>query len=157
MQKKTSPDMKKLHYSIKIDAPREKVWHAMLDDETYRDWTSAFSPGSYYKGTWQQGSKILFLAPQQGKGDSGMVTMVAENRPYEFISLHHIGIIEDGVEKTDPSITQEWGDALENYTLRSYEEGTEVLIDVDTPEEYVAMMDEMWPRALNRLKEIAEE
>ena len=41
----------------------------MLADDTYREWTSAFHPGSYYKGDWSEGSKILFLGP----GDDGEV------------------------------------------------------------------------------------
>ena len=53
--------MQKLHFSIVINAPKKKVWHAMLDDKQYREWTEAFNPGSYYKGDWSKGSKILFL------------------------------------------------------------------------------------------------
>jgi hypothetical protein len=34
--------MQKIHSSILINAPREKVWHAMLDDKPYREWTKAF-------------------------------------------------------------------------------------------------------------------
>lgn len=37
--------MRKLNFSIVIDAPKEKVWHAMLDDRPYREWTGAFNPG----------------------------------------------------------------------------------------------------------------
>ena len=46
--------MQTQHFSIMIDAPKEKVWHSMLDDETYRDWTAAFSEGSYYEGAWEE-------------------------------------------------------------------------------------------------------
>lgn len=37
--------MKKLHFSTTINAPKEKVWHTMLDDSTYREWIKAFSDG----------------------------------------------------------------------------------------------------------------
>ena len=28
--------MQKLHFSMLINAPKDKVWHAMLDDQPYR-------------------------------------------------------------------------------------------------------------------------
>lgn len=51
----------KLKYSITINAPKEKVWHTMLDDKTYREWTTEFNPGSYYEGDRKEGSEIRFL------------------------------------------------------------------------------------------------
>ena len=39
--------MKQLTFSTTIDAPKEIVWRTMLEDETYREWTSAFQEGSY--------------------------------------------------------------------------------------------------------------
>jgi len=59
--------MQKLHFSIVINAPKEKVWHAMLDDKQYREWTGAFNPGSYsedeyaemFNKMWPEGLKKL--------------------------------------------------------------------------------------------------
>ena len=99
--------MKKLHFSIVINAPKEKVWHAMLDDKQYREWTKAFNPGdkpgafSYYRGDWSKGSKMLFLGPDPETGqEGGMVSRIAENKPYEYISIEHIGIVQNGIEDT---------------------------------------------------------
>src|SRR5687768_1697097 len=93
--------MQKLQYSIEINAPREKVWHSMLDDPTYREWTDVFSKGSYYKGSWEKGSKIMFLGPDpDSKTEGGLVSEIAENRPYEFVSIKHVGIVANGVEDT---------------------------------------------------------
>ena len=39
--------MKKLEYTISINAPKEKVWHSLWDDENYESWTKAFCDGSY--------------------------------------------------------------------------------------------------------------
>ena len=55
--------MTTLHYLIFINAPKEKVWDTMLKDETYREWTKPFCEGSYYRGDWSEGSKIIFLGP----------------------------------------------------------------------------------------------
>lgn len=57
--------MPKLHFSILINTPREKVWEVMFDDKTYREWTSVFMPGSHFVGSWEKGSSIKFLAPKE--------------------------------------------------------------------------------------------
>ena len=56
--------MDKLHFSIVIKAPKEKVWDTMLNEDSYRVWTEVFMPGSHYVGDWNKGSKILLLAPE---------------------------------------------------------------------------------------------
>ena len=91
--------MADLHYSIRIDAPREKVWDVMLGSATYSEWTSAFMPGSYYQGDWSEGSKMLFLGPSGNEEkDGGMMAVVKENRHGEFVSLNHQAEVRDGIE-----------------------------------------------------------
>jgi len=143
--------MEKLHFKIDIKASKEKVWNTMLDDKTYRIWTEAFAPGSYYKGDWNKGSKILFLAPGE-KGEMGMVSRIKDNRKYEFISIEHLGDVKDGKEYTGTS----WAGALENYTFKENNGKTEVLIDVDSTEDFKELFQGMWPKALQKLKELAE-
>lgn len=149
--------MQKLHYSTIIDAPKEKVWHTMLDDASYRDWTSEFNPGSYYRGDWSEGSKILFLGPDPETGrEGGIVSRIAENRLYEFVSIQHLGLVANGVEDTTSDAARQWERAYENYLFRNRDDATEVQIDIEVQEEHAPMFDEMWPRALRRLKELAE-
>lgn len=149
--------MQKLNFSIVIDAPKEKVWHAMLDDRPYREWTLAFNPGSYYKGDWSRGSKMLFLGPDPETGqEGGMVSRIAENRPYEYISIEHIGIIQNGIEDTTSEDARKWAPAFENYTFKEKDGATEVLVDVDVEDEHAEMFNKMWPEGLQRLKKIAE-
>lgn len=147
--------MDKLHFSIDIKAPKEKVWNTMLNDETYRKWTEPFYPGSYYKGGWNKGSKILFLAPGE-KGEMGMVSRIAENKLYEFISIEHLGVINNGVEDTTSEEVKNWAGAHENYTFKENNGATKVLIDLDSDEKYSEMFSEMWPKALDKLKDLAE-
>jgi len=149
--------MDKLHFSIFIDASREKVWQVMLDDATYRDWTSAFNPGSYFKGDWSQGSKMLFLGPDPRTGqEGGMVSRVAENRQPEFLSIGHMGLVMNGVEDTSSEEAKKWAPAFENYTFNEKDGGTELLIDLDTNENMSNEFKQMWPKALERLKELVE-
>ena len=150
--------MKTLHFWIMIDAPKNKVWHTMLDEVPYRDWTTEFSPGSYYRGDWSEGSKVLFLGPDPETGsEGGMVSLVAENRPYEFVSILHLGVVQDEVEDTTSELARQWAPAYENYTFREKGASTEVQVDIDVTEDYVPMFEEMWLRALSRLKELAEQ
>jgi DNA repair exonuclease SbcCD nuclease subunit len=143
--------MEKLHFSIIINASNKKVWETMLGNETYKIWTNVFGPGSYFVGDWSEGSKMLFLAPDETGQMSGMVSKIKENRPYEYVSIEHIGEVENGKEKVT-----EWSGALENYTFKEIEGKTKILVDVDINEEFKELFQDMWPKALQKLKEIAE-
>lgn len=149
--------MEKLHFKIDINSPKEKVWNTMLDDTTYRVWTTPFSEGSYYKGDWSKGSKIIFLGPDSETGkEGGMVSRIAENKLYEFISIEHLGIIKDGVEDTTSEEVKKWTPAFENYTFKEKNGTTEVLVEMDINDEYKEMFEGMWPKALQKLKELSE-
>jgi uncharacterized protein YndB with AHSA1/START domain len=149
--------MKKIHFSKTINAPREKVWDTMLGAESYQKWTEAFNPGSYYKGDWSKGSKILFLGPDPKTGkEGGMVSRIAENRPHEFISIEHLGIVQNGVEDTTSEEARKWTPAFENYTFTEENGVTTVLVEMDAEEEFTEMFEGMWGKALEKLKEIAE-
>jgi uncharacterized protein YndB with AHSA1/START domain len=147
--------MSKLHFSTLVNAPKEKVWKTMLDDETYRKWTDVFGPGSHYIGDWSKGSKILFLAPGE-KGTMGMVSRIRENRPYEFISIEHLGLVQNGKEVTSSAAVKDWEGNHENYTFKEKEGVTEVFVDLDTPDEWKEFFESSWPKALQKLKELAE-
>lgn len=150
--------MKQLHFAIEIEASKEKVWDTMLEDDTYRKWASTFTPGSYYKGDWKKGSKMLFLGPNlQSGGEGGMVSMVVENRPYEFISLSHIGFMQDGEEDTTSEMAKEWADSsFENYTLNEIDGGTELLVDLNVTDDLAEEFEKTWPDALQKLKQLSE-
>ena len=149
--------MQKLHYSIVINAPVAKVWNTMIDDKTYRQWTEAFSPGCYYKGDWNKGSKILFLASGE-QGESGMLSRIKENRKHEFLSIEHLCMVQNGNEDTSSEEAKAWAGALENYTFMEKNGGTELFIDLtgNIADEFAAMFNDMWPHALKTLKELSE-
>lgn len=144
--------MKTLHYTTVIDAPRQHVWHVMLGAETYKTWTSAFADGSYFEGSWDEGQTIRFLIPD----GRGMVSMIARNRPYEFVSIRHLGIIKDGIDDTESEAARNWTPAYENYTFSDVGTATELKIDVDTEQEFETYMEDTWPKALAKLKALCE-
>jgi uncharacterized protein YndB with AHSA1/START domain len=148
--------MEKLHFTVIINAPREKVWQTMLNDSTYRQWSNVFNPpGSYFEGSWEQGSKILFLGPGKNNEIGGMLSRIKENRLNEFISIEHLGEVING--KEDTSKSEIWKGALENYTFKTTDGGgTKLIIEVDTLDDFKAYLLEKWPMALQKLKEISE-
>ena len=89
--------MEQLKFSIKINSPKAKVWQVMLNDETYRIWSEIFHPCSYYKGSWDEGSRIDFLGPTEN-GEMGMITRIKANRKEEHISIEFLGMYINGEE-----------------------------------------------------------
>lgn len=146
--------MEKLSFSIVINAPREKVWNTMLEKDTYEKWTAAFQEGSTYEGEWKEGSEIKFMGPSEDGSIGGMYALIAASRPHEFVSIKHLGEFK-GEEKT-PLSTVEGEEGYENYTFNEVDGGTEVVVDLNVPAEWKDMFNDMWPRALAKLKEIAE-
>lgn len=149
--------MQTLHFEIEINAPVAKVWDAMLSEPTYQQWTSVFMPGSTFEGSWQKGASIHFVARGEDGKLGGMVARIEDNRPHEFISIEHLGIIEDGKEITSGEEVEEWAGAHENYTFEDLgDDRTKLTIDVDASGEFKDEMEQAWPKALQKLKEIAE-
>lgn len=144
--------MQKQEFKILINASPKKVWNVLWGNESYQQWTSVFSETSTVETDWKEGSKILFL---DGKGQ-GMVSIIAEKRPEQFMSFKHIGVVNNGVEDFDSPQTKEWAGALENYTLRQENDKTELIIDIDITEEYKDYFIKTWPKALEKVKEMAE-
>jgi hypothetical protein len=143
--------MEKLHFSIIINASSKKVWETMWGIDTYKIWTKAFSEGSYFVGDWSEGSKMLFLSPDENGKESGMFSKIKENKPYEYLSIENIGEVDNGKEEV-----KEWAGALENYTLKDLDGKTELLIDIDSNDEFTELFQGIWPEALDKLKELAE-
>ena len=144
--------MEKLKFKITIDASREKVWDVLWNDATYPIWTEPFSPGSTAETDWKEGSKILFL----DASDRGMVSRVKENRPNEYMGIEHLGYYNKGVEDFDSPEVKSWSGSTENYTLKTVEGKTELSIDSDITPEHREMFERIWPKALDKVKELAE-
>ena len=144
--------VKRIQFTADISAPASVVWRHVTSPESYKVWTSAFAEGSHFKGSWEQGSKIHFLAPS---GD-GMVAEIGENRGNEFISIRHLGVIANGVEDTTSETVKAWAPAYENYTFLAVPAGTKMVVDQDVSAEWEEYMNEAWPKALVLLKNLSE-
>lgn len=151
-----------MHFSTRITAPADIVWETMLDDATYREWTRAFGGESYFLGTWLPGSEIRFLGDGgsddagRSAGMAGLVGVIREHRPHEFVSIEYRGLIVDGVEDTTSAVARRLAGTHENYTFTPVDGVTHLVVDIDVDDEYATMFAEAWPRALARLRELAE-
>lgn len=151
-----------MHFTQHINAPKEKVWHALLDDASYRIWTEGFNPAgsSYYEGDWSVGSEIRFIGPD-GEGNlGGMLGVIAEHRPNEYVQIRYTGMIMNGVDDTTSDIAKSYIGGTESYRVTEKDGGTEIEVDLagatNLPEDMQTYFKDAWPKALLKLKELAE-
>lgn len=152
--------MEKIRYNVNINTPAQKVYDVMLgisDKTTYEKWTALFNPTSTYEGNWNKGSKILFLGNDEQGNAGGMVSEIAENIPNRFVSIRHYGLLQNNKEITEGPEVEKWANGFENYTFEDNNGITTVTVDLDTSEDFVDYMNETFPKALDKLKEICEE
>lgn len=148
--------METIQYTILINANKGTVWDTMLNDKTYRQWTTAFHEGSFYEGTWEKGTEIRFLGPGEDGKLGGMYSKIKENKKHEFISIEHLGMVADGVIDTTSDEVKKWAPSFENYTFSEKGNQTELKVEMQIDSNYKSMFDKMWPNALKLLKDLSE-
>ena len=160
--------MEKLQFKVSINAPVSKVYDFMLginNKSTYEQWTSLFNPTSTYEGNWDKGNKILFLGVDEKGEKGGMVSRIAENIPNQFVSIQHYGLLKADQEITEGPEVEKWANGFENYTFEENNarpddpvgrETTTVTVDLDTTADFIDYMNQSYPKALDKLKEICE-
>ena len=151
--------MEKLQFKKEINAPASKVFDMMLgitNKSTYEQWTALFNPTSTYEGSWTKGSKILFVGTDDKGETGGMVSEIFDNIPNKFISIRHYGLLKADIEITEGPEVEKWANGFENYTFEENNGTTIVTVDLDTTEDFLSYMNETFPKALGKLKEICE-
>jgi hypothetical protein len=123
---------------------------------SYEQWTALFNPTSTYEGSWTKGSKILFVGTDDKGEKGGMVSEIFDNIPNKFISIRHYGLVKSDVEITEGPEVEKWANGFENYTFGENNGNTMVTVDLDTIEDFLGYMNETYPKALDKLKEICE-
>jgi len=151
--------MKRLKYQTTINAKARQVYNIMLgldDITTYEHWTAEFNPTSTYEGSWDKGSKILFIGTDEEGNRGGMVSEIAENIPGQFVSIRHYGILAGDKEITEGPEVEKWAGGFENYRFEESNGVTTIKVEVDTTNDFIDYFDATWPKAFKKLKEIAE-
>jgi len=151
--------MTKLQFKVSINAPIDKIFDCMLglnSKSTYEQWTAMFNPTSTYEGSWDKGSKILFVGVDEKGEKGGMVSRIVEYIPNQFVSIQHYGLVNAGKEITEGPEVEKWANGFENYSFEESDGTTSLLIDLDTSEDFVDYMDDAYPKALDKLKQMCE-
>ena len=147
--------MKTLHFETSIDATPQKVWETMLDKDTYVQWTDVAWPGSSYIGEWKQGSSIRFTGDE---GGGGTLAEITELKPYSKVVAEHVAILlEGGKEDRDSDMAKGWIGTTETYTFTGENGGTKLEVELTTNPEWASMFEDGWPKALEALKQLAEQ
>ena len=151
--------MKKLQFKVSISAPSTKIYDFMLglnSKSTYEQWTSLFNPISTYEGSWDKGNKMLFIGVDEKGEKGGLVSKIIENIPNRFVSIQHCGLLKADLEITEGPEVEKWANGFENYTFEENDGITAVTVDLDATEDFSGYMNETYPKALDKLKEICE-
>lgn len=145
--------MKKITFNIDINAPKEKVWYSLWDEQNYENWVSAFSEGSRTVSDWNEGSKIYFLGPD---GSGGMNSKINVKKPFDIMSFKHMSEIKDFKELPITEGSESWSGSEERYDLTENNGITTVKVSMDIVEQYADFFNDAFPKALQKLKGIAE-
>lgn len=151
--------MQRLIFTKIINASSQKVYETMLglnSKNTYEQWTSAFSPTSSFEGSWEKGSKILFVSITENGKKGGMVSKILENEPARFVSILHYGFLDGDKEVTTGEEVEKWAGGHENYIFQEENSITTLTVEVDSHEDYMDYFNKIYPLALEKLKVILE-
>ncbi|MBN2611086.1 MAG: SRPBCC domain-containing protein [Bacteroidales bacterium] len=146
----------RLHFEITINAGVDEVFRFMLDENIWKEWTAIFNPTSHFIGSWEKGSKILFVGSEKDGSLSGMVGRIRENIPNKYVSIEYNGIVKGGEEITEGHEIAGWAGAREDYTFTVTSEGTLLSVDMDSNQQIKSYLLGTYPKALEKLKEICE-
>lgn len=99
---------------------------------------------------------MLFIGVNEKGEKEGMVSQIAENIPDKFVSIQHYGLVKAGNEITEGPEVEKWANGFQNYTFEENDGVTVVTVDLDTTEDFLDYMNEFYPKALEKLKELCE-
>lgn len=151
--------MKKLKFKKDIKSTAKNVFETMLglkNINTYEQWTSEFNPTSTYEGKWEKGTKMYFVGTDNNGKRGGMVSEIADIVPSQFVSIRHYGILDGEHEITQGPDVEKWAGSMENYSFIEHKGVTTVTVEMDITEDFIDYFKTTWPKALDKLKKLAE-
>lgn len=139
-----------MQFTATIQAPKEKVWDTLWQDKTFREWAGLIDPGTYMTGELKEDNEVQFISAENGYG---VTSLVAELKPAEYLLLKHQADTKDtGKQERD----KEWTGGEESYILTEQDGITTLTVAFGVPPEMEDYFRENYPKALERLKELAE-
>jgi uncharacterized protein YndB with AHSA1/START domain len=141
--------MKEMQFSIEINAGRERVWDTLWQDKTFREWADIIDPGTYMVGDLKEGNEVQFISAN----GYGVTSLVEKLTPGEFLLLrHHADTQEEGKRERE----KEWTGGKESYLLSEKDGATTLTVAFDVPPELEEYFKINYPKALKRIKILAE-
>lgn len=138
--------MTNLHYKTVLNNSPEYVFEKLFDKQVFKQWTRIFNPTSDYSGTFGLGEEILF----HDADGNGMLTLITQYEINKTIKFVYIASLNNG-QKTLFQTTENY----ECYTFTNNGNHTMTFdIDLNIPDEYVEMFEEMWPIAINYIQDL---
>jgi len=142
--------MKEIQFSIEIDASKESVWATLWEDVTFRDWANMIDEGTYIKGVMKEGNEIQFISSVNGYGVTSLIEKLITN---EFVLFRHSA---DTKESGQQEREKEWTGGTESYSLTEKNGVATLIVKTDVPKELEETFNIRLPRALGRIKTLAE-
>lgn len=139
-----------MQFSIEIKAPREKVWNTLWEDKTFRDWANIIDEGMYMVGEMREGNEVQFISSVSGYGVTSLIEKLARN---EFVSFRQMADTKDSGERERE---KEWTGRTESYSLAENDGVTTLMVDIDVPPGQEETFSVRFPKALERVKILAE-
>ncbi|WP_312902315.1 SRPBCC family protein [Chryseobacterium taichungense] len=145
--------METLSYEMIINAPKQKVWDVLWNENTYSEWTQFFSPGSVMKSDWKVGGKTYFV---NAEGE-GMVSTIDSMEEPDQIIFKHLGMVDkDGNEDTESMPVKQWSGCFEKYILIDFGGKTKLHVEVQTEKEWQDHINTGFTQGLEVIKNLAE-
>jgi uncharacterized protein YndB with AHSA1/START domain len=141
--------MKELQFSIAIQATKERVWDTLWQDETLREWAGIIDPGTHLVGELKEGNEVQFIS---GNG-YGVTSLVEKLVASEFLLLRHRADTQDDGKRER---AKEWTGGEERYSLAEKDGDTTLAVSFGVPPEMEEYFKVNYPKALERVKELAE-
>jgi hypothetical protein len=142
--------MKEIQFSIDINASKERVWATLWEDKTFRDWANIIDEGTYLKGEIKEGNEIQFISSVNGYGVTSLIEKLILN---EFVLFRHSA---DTKESGQQGREKEWTGGMESYSLIGKNGVTTLIVKTEVPKELEETFNVSLPRALERIKTLAE-
>ncbi|KPE52643.1 SRPBCC family protein [Chryseobacterium indologenes] len=145
--------METLSYETVINAPKQKVWDVLWNQDTYSEWTKYFSPDSKMNSDWKVGGKTYFL---NAEGEGMVSTIDSIDKPNQII-FKHLGMVDkEGNEDTQSKEVMEWSGCFEKYLLTDFDGKTKLHAEVQVEKEWRDHLNTGFIKGLEVVKNLAE-
>ncbi len=99
---------------------------------------------------------MRFIGTDEKGVKGGIVSEIVDNIPNQFVSIRHYGLVKGDTEITEGPEVEKWANGFENYTFEENSGSTTVKVDLDITDEFQDYMEQTYPKALDKLKELCE-